>query len=140
MRVRAIMSKPVVTIEMDDSLAVIKEIFEKAYFHHILVVESNKLYGIISDRDLFKALSPNLGTAAEKPCDVAALNRKAHQIMSRKPICLHEQDEIVKAIEIFQNNKISCIPVVDEDGIPVGVISWRDIFKAIKKTGEPVIG
>ena len=117
---------------MDDSLMIVKEIFDNVSFHHLLVVESGKLFGVISDRDLLKALSPKIGTAAETPRDLATLNKKAHQILSRKPVTLSPDATIYEAIEIFNSHNISCIPVVDEDSKPMGIISWRDIFRAIE--------
>lgn len=126
------MSSPVVTVEMDDSLAILKEIFEHTHFHHLLVVENNKLQGVISDRDFFKAISPNLGTAAETTADLATLNKKAHQIMTRKPIALMPEDEIYRAINVFQNHRISCIPIVNDKLAPIGIVSWRDIIKRMK--------
>ena len=131
MNVSSIMSTPVVTVEMDDSLSQVKEIFENTNFHHLLVVEGRKLYGVISDRDLLKAISPNIGTAAESASDTATLNKRVHQIMSRKPISIMHEENVSKAIEIFKSNKISCIPVVDESDVPIGILSWRDILKAI---------
>ncbi len=129
MNVEKIMSKTVVTVEMDDSLSVVKDIFDNAHFHHLLVVESEKLFGVISDRDLLKALSPYIGTASETERDAATLNKKAHQIMTRKPVVVGQSAGIYDAIEIFNNHNISCIPVVDDEFKPVGIISWRDILK-----------
>ena len=126
------MSSPVITVELDDSLAVVNEIFSNTNFHHVLVVENEKLFGVVSDRDLLKALSPNLSTAAEKLSDIATLNKKVHQIMSRDPIYLEQEDSLSKVIEIFDKNSISCIPVVDSNKIPVGIVSWRDLIKVIR--------
>jgi acetoin utilization protein AcuB len=53
--------------------------------------------------------------------------------MSRNPVSIHQDESIYTAIEIFEKNNISCIPVVDGNQVPVGILSWRDIFKAIKK-------
>lgn len=131
MKVSQIMTRKIVTVEMDDSLSLIKEIFEQVPFHHLLVIDNKQLYGIISDRDLFKALSPSLGTAAETKKDLSCLNKKAHQIMSRKPILLYEDDDVYQAIDIFMEKSISCIPIVDTNNKPIGIISWRDILKAI---------
>ena len=127
-----IMSKTVVTVEMDDSLEVIKEIFDNTGFHHLLVVESDKLLGVISDRDLLKALSPNIGTLSETVRDLASLKKRAHQIMTRKAVTLGADAAIFDAIEIFNTHNISCIPVVDDQNKPVGIISWRDILKTLE--------
>lgn len=134
MTVASIMTTPPVTVTMDDSLAAIRQIFAETRFHHLLVVESHRLLGIISDRDLLKALSPHLGTAQESRRDAAALHKKAHQIMSRKPLVVGQWQGIAAALELFHNNTISCLPVVAEDGAPVGILSWRDLFRAIRVT------
>ncbi len=134
MNVEDIMNETIVAVEMDDSLQVVKEIFDKVRFHHLLVVESGRLFGVISDRDLLKALSPNIGSIAETASDRATLNKRAHQIMTRKPVTLSPKARIHDAIEIFINHKISCIPIVDEEEKPIGIISWRDILKTIEAT------
>ena len=131
MSVEKIMSKTVVTVEMDDSLRMVKEIFDNTRFHHLLVVNSGKLVGVISDRDLLKALSPKIGTPSETAGDVASLNKRVHQIMTRNLIVLRQDAGISDAIEIFNNQNISCVPVVDDGCKPVGIISWRDILKAL---------
>ncbi len=62
MNVEEVMSKRLITVEMDDKLTVVKVIFDNVNIHHLLVVESDKLFGVISDRDMLRALSPNIGT------------------------------------------------------------------------------
>lgn len=134
MSVEKIMSKRVVTVEMDDSLKIVKEIFDNSHFHHLLVVDSGKLFGVISDRDLLKALNPNIGTAAETTKDSSTLNKKAHQIMSRKLVTLGVNAKIFDAVEIFNHYTLSCIPIVDNEYRPVGIISWRDVLKTLESS------
>ena len=131
MNIEKIMMKSIVSIGLDDSLNMVKDIFDSTRFHHLLVVESGKLFGVISDRDLLKALSPNIGTAAETEKDAATLNKKVHHIVTRKPVTLTKSAGIYDAIEIFNNLNISCIPIVDHEKKPIGIITWRDILKAL---------
>ena len=131
MKASQLMSEDVVTVHMDDTLAEVKAIFESEEFHHLLVVAENKLVGIISDRDLFRALSPKIDTAAATTKDLACLEKKAHQIMTRHPIVLYADATIKQAIDTFNTNKISCIPIVNQSEKPVGVISWRDIMRIL---------
>jgi acetoin utilization protein AcuB len=133
MKVKEIMSETIVTVELDDSLKALKEIFDKVKFHHLLVVESDILYGVISDRDLLKALSPNIGTISETESDLATLHKRAHQIMTRRPVTLPPNAGIDEAIEIFNKHRISCIPIVDQKRKLIGIISWRDILKAVRE-------
>ena len=132
MNVEEIMSKSLITVKMDDKLKAVKVIFDNANIHHLLVVESGKLHGVITDRDLLKALSPNIGTSSETYRDTITLNKKVHQIMTSKTITLAPDAEVFDAIHIFNEYDVSCIPVVDDKDIPVGIISWRDIIRAIK--------
>lgn len=131
MSVKKIMSTTIVTVEMDDRLKTVKEIFSSVRFHHLLVVESGKLVGVLSDRDLLKALSPKIGTPAETEDDSATLNKRVHQIMTRRPVVLKPNSAVYEAIEIFNKQNISCIPIVDDENKPVGILSWRDILKEI---------
>ncbi|MET3106860.1 acetoin utilization protein AcuB [Oxalobacteraceae bacterium GrIS 2.11] len=129
MDVANIMSTHVVSVELDDTLAVVKEIFENLKFHHLLVLDEGKLLGVISDRDLLKALSPNLGSNIECYKDIATLNKRVHQVMTRHPIVLDQRASVADAVALFNTNRISCIPIVDEAGKPVGIVSWRDVLK-----------
>ena len=127
-----IMTARVVTVELDDRLEAVKEIFDTMSFHHLLVVdEHKKLSGVVSDRDLLRALSPYVGSAAETARDLATLNKRVHQIMSRRPITLHPQSGIAQAVNLLLTHRISCIPIVDDANTPVGIVSWRDVLKSL---------
>src|ERR1039457_6340249 len=101
MIVQDIMSRRVVTVELDDKISAVKEIFDNLKFHHVLVVEDGVLLGVVSDRDLLKALSPNIGTSTESYKDTATLNKRVHQIATRHPIVLREDATIDEAIDLF---------------------------------------
>ncbi|MDY7577669.1 CBS domain-containing protein [Herbaspirillum sp. RTI4] len=136
MNVQEVMTRKIVTVELDDKLSAVQEIFENLHFHHVLAVEERVLIGIVSDRDLLKALSPYIGTPTESYRDLASLNKRVHQIMSRRPIVLREDATVEDAIGLFIAHKISCIPVVDGDNIPVGILSWRDILRNLGKNQQ----
>jgi acetoin utilization protein AcuB len=132
MELRSIMTARVVTVEVDDTLEVVKQIFDAMKFHHLLVVDTGKtLCGVISDRDLLRALSPYVGTASENARDTATLRKRVHQIMSRKPVTLPPEATVTDAINLFLGSRVSCIPVVDPQLKPVGIVSWRDVLKTL---------
>jgi acetoin utilization protein AcuB len=131
--VREIMTPRPVTIELDDKLAQVKEIFDTLKFHHLLVMEEGALYGVVSDRDLLCALSPYIGSTVETDRDVATLNKRVHQIMTRKPITLPPEASIQAAMDLFLAHRISCIPIVDPGLKPVGIVSWRDVLRWVAR-------
>ncbi len=132
MKISSIMTRRVVTVEMDDSLQIISEIFENVKFHHILVVENQKLAGVISDRDFIRALSPFLDTPSEEHRDIT-LDKKAHQIMNRTPITVDAETSIEEASNLLLENNISCLPVISPQGSVEGIVTWKDILKFYSK-------
>ena len=75
MRLGEIMTRQVITIGMDDTIAAIQRIFERVRFHHLIVVsEDDEVVGVISDRDLLKELSPYLNTPSEQSRDLSTLS------------------------------------------------------------------
>ena len=132
MDVGSIMTTRVVSVEMDDRLDVVKKIFDTLKFHHLLVLDDRgALKGVVSDRDLLKALSPYVGSVAENARDIATLNKRVHQIMSRNLITLQPRAPISEAVQLFLDHRISCIPITDVALKPVGILSWRDVLKTL---------
>ena len=133
MTVETIMSRKIVTVDMDDTLARIRDVFKQHRFHHVLVVSGNRLMGVISDRDLLKSISPFIDTLSETTRDLATLQKRPHQIMSRKPISVEKDTTLEAAVGTLLKHNISCLPVTDEDGAIVGVLTWKDLLRALVK-------
>ena len=127
-----IMSFPVATVELDDTLKLVKDILDRAKFNHVLVVENAKLLGVVSDRDVFRVMSPTLGTHLETHKDVQAMNRLVHTFMTRKPYTLRKSNNMFDAVDLFLNHKISCIPIVDSENHIEGIVTKKDILKLLK--------
>ncbi len=127
-----VMSTHVVSVTMDTWLRDIGEIFDDFCFHHVVVNdEKGKAVGIISDRDLLKTVSPFIGKMAERPQDVSTLRKRAHQVMTRVIVSVPPGTDIRKASFEMLLNRISCLPVVDDEGRCVGIVSWRDLLTAL---------
>lgn len=125
------MTKTLFTVGMDDSLKRVKDLFNNLKIHHVLVVENKKICGLISDRDLLKHLNPKVELRAATRQDLACLNLKAHQIMTRNPITLGLDASGQDAVALFNEHSISCIPVLNDDGQPVGILTIHDILRAV---------
>jgi acetoin utilization protein AcuB len=144
MSIKHLISPDPVMIQMYDTLATVRDIFELVKFHHIIVVDKDQLVGIVSDRDYFKAVSPTLSTPVETTKDLAALNKRVHQIMSRTIISVNVNASVFDVISLFHTHKMSCLPVVDQFNLPIGIISWKNVIDTIfnnmerkQNKGEP---
>lgn len=128
--VNEIMSRPVVTVNMDAKLAEIRDVFEREHFHHVVIVEDGKAVGVISDRDLLKRISPFVGSKLnERRQDENTLNLKAHQVMTRNPITVSPDDSVQNVVDLILKHNFRSLPVVDANRKPVGIISWKDILR-----------
>ena len=129
MSVEKLMSKSLVCVDMDDRLDVVRQLFIRHKFHHLLVVDKKRqLVAVISDRDYFKATAPNVELPSAKGKDLATLDKRVHQIVTRKLVSIKQGDSLKTAITTFKQFKVSCLPVVNDDNKPVGIITWRDII------------
>jgi acetoin utilization protein AcuB len=124
-----------VTVNMDTELLLIKEIFDHVYFHHLLVQDDsdNTFVGVISDRDLLKALSPYIHTAAETLRDKETLTKRAHQIMSRQVDTVTPTTDCNIAVQKMLDADISCLPVVGDNKVILGIVTWKDFLKNFLK-------
>jgi len=131
MSIANLMSKQLITLDMDDDLSDAKHVLNENNIHHILVLDDKKLAGVITDRDLYKHLSPSVGTHKETPRDASLLNKKVHLIMSRELVTASMNTTLNEAVLLFHDNHVSCLPIINDEGEPLGIITWRDILRLI---------
>lgn len=127
MPVAEIMTRKLITVSPELSIAEIQPMFTQFHLHHLLVVEEGKLLGIISDRDVLRNVSPFVHTSAEDKKDSFTLTRKARQIMTTDVVTVESKLGIRDACELLLQKKVGLLPVMDGDKL-VGVVSWRDIL------------
>jgi len=53
------------------------------------------------------------------------------QVKQREPITVSPKTNLKEAMKLLITNRISCLPVLSDDSQLVGIISDKDIFKAI---------
>lgn len=129
MTIGDIMTPHVVTVTMDDTLSHVRELFDTHRFHHLLVIDEGRIVGVISDRDLLKNISPFVGKVSERTMDRASLERKVHQVMSRRLISVTPRTPIADACRLVLEAGVGCLPVLDADGACAGIVTWRDLLR-----------
>jgi acetoin utilization protein AcuB len=132
MKIADIMHPGVLSVTPDTSLRTVRDLFDQHGYHHLLVVEGGRLLGILSDRDLLRNISPFIGRAlGERQQDLATLERRAHQIMTRKLVTVTPSTELGDAVRTMLDARVHCLPVVNERGSPVGIVSGVDLLAAL---------
>lgn len=133
------MSTKLLAVTPQDSLTVVKEIFDTHRIHHVPVVRYKSLVGIISKSDFLYFLRGVSGKHEEdRFINEARLNvYKAEDIMTKGLAKVEPSDRINVVLEIFKENLFHAIPVVEE-GELVGLVTTYDIIKALADDKTPV--
>ena len=104
-----------VTISKDNTVGDALQLMQENKIGGIPVVDDNNLLiGIVTNRDLrFQS----------------DMNRKIEEVMTHENIVTTHSTDLKQAAEVLLANKIEKLPVVDNDGHLVGLITYRDITK-----------
>ncbi len=87
----------------------------------VLVVEDDRLVGIFSERDLLRLVHKE-----ESPKGLAIKS-----VMTPEPETLRPEHGIALALHAMSDGGYRHVPLVDEEGRPVGVVAMRDIVRFI---------
>ena len=107
--------------------------FESAKFHHVPVVEDEVPIGIVSKHDYFKLLDSRTLLKME---NFDKKNKKwlgaltVKDVMIKNPFCLQQDDLIGNALNVFLENEIHSIIVIDGKKI-VGILTPYDILRGL---------
>lgn len=121
-----IMSSPVITIGPEDSAYNAWIRFMEKKLHHMPVVsEDGKIIGIISDRDFLKKF-----VISSKKVETSG-DFLVKDIMSTDVIAANILTDIRRIARAMLDHHISAMPVIDDSGLPAGIITRTDILYAI---------
>ena len=126
------MTSEVISVTPDTSLLKIGKLMRDNNLRRLAVVDDkNHVVGIISDRDV-KDASPSKATTLDMyEMHYLLAELKAKDIMTVKPITVKPADSVELAAMLMLDNKVSGLPVVDDEGCLVGILSDRDVFKTL---------
>jgi len=124
MLVGDIMRTDVVTVPPGASLADALRVTRQRGIRHLPVVDNGALVGIVSDRDLKRALPPLEGTMAAVIGEMAAL--PVERVMTRAVITTGPTVSVEEAGRVMVSEKISALPVT-EAGRLVGIVTETDV-------------
>lgn len=86
----------------------------------ILVVdEDRRLIGVFTDSDLARLLENHRDEMLDQPIQ---------KVMTPRPITVRAEQTAIEAVELLAARNISELPVIDSQGIPVGLVDITDVI------------
>jgi CBS domain-containing protein len=128
--VRNWMSSPVRTISPNTHLEDARRIINAESIRHLPVTENGNLVGVITRRGLLRIDLSALDDGIFRS-EVNLKEETVGGIMTRNPITTIPDALLPKAARVMLENKITCLPVVDDKHEMIGIITSSDIFRAI---------
>lgn len=129
--VRDVMTAPAVSVPMDAPFSVVEEQFRVHGFRHLPVVDERKMVmGVVSQRDLFRAIPPRSLMDGTFYYDKDMLNQvMLKNVMAQNPVVIDADESIGRAILLMAEGKYGCLPVVDKKRQLCGILTQVDILE-----------
>lgn len=122
--VRQVMAQPALFVDENASLTEAARLMRDNDIGCLLVGRSDRLSGIVTDRDLV-VRSLAQGHSGNRA--------RVHQAMSHTPICCRADHSVARAAKLMAEHEVKRLPVRNRSGRVVGVVSRSDIQEASSK-------
>lgn len=132
-RVRDIMSSPVIVVGPDTPVPTAMALMKEKRIRHLPVVADGRLVGIVSRGDLREA-SLTAGINADYYELQFVLSKlTVGKVMTRKVFTVTPDAPVVHAAELMTEHKIAGLPVVDESGAVIGIVTESDLLRMLAR-------
>jgi CBS domain-containing protein len=126
--VRDWMSSPVIVVDADTSVSHAMTLMRRRKINSLVVdvSESNPSYGIITTTDI----RDKIVAEGRNPAETTV-----REIMSGSIITGRADWTLMECSQLMQKHKFHHLPIADENGNLIGMISATDIFMAVEEQG-----
>ncbi len=132
--VKTIMSTKLLTVNPEDKLSRIQELFDQHNIHHLPVVRFRELVGLVSKTDFLHFIRGFNQNEEDRFVNEARMRAyTAQDIMTTGLAKLSPNDRINVALELFMVNRFHAIPIVADNNDLVGILTTFDIIKAVSQ-------
>ena len=131
--VSEIMTRKLIVLQEWENLLDVAKDFDRFGVRHLPVVDEGRLVGLVSHRDLLRYTATGLD-----PTSLAAVRDHrfkertfVREIMTQEIETVGPDTPIGVAVQKLVVARVGCLPVVDDDGQLVGIVSEHDLLKML---------
>jgi CBS domain-containing protein len=117
-----VMRPDFIEVAPEDTLGEVAERMTAANVGAVAVKDSGRLIGILTERDLLKAMAARVHSS----------EARVRQWMTPDPVTVEAHTDVEEAARIMIDSGFRHLPVLDDDGRVVGIVSLRRVVSAAK--------
>ena len=125
------MTRDVITVTPTTSLSEAHRLMTEKRIRRLPIIDHGKLVGIITLGDVRSAEPSTASTLSIWEMNNLLAKLTVSEIMTREPTTISQEATISTVAEIMLEKKFSGLPVVDDAGQLVGIITESDIFRLV---------
>jgi acetoin utilization protein AcuB len=130
------MTRKLITVSVNDSVETAVQLLRQRGVRHLLVLDRRRLVGIVSDRDIKRALDHR--QTKKKVMNLGGLYFLlepflVQEIMTRKVVSVEPDASAQEAASIMVDNRFGALPVVKNDKL-IGIITETDLLRHFAKS------
>lgn len=131
MNVAQLMSKELVEVEPNDSVEEAVRLLRRRGIRHLVVTKNGRLVGIVSDRDIKRALDPR--RTRKKLMDIGGLYFLlepilVEEIMTPDPTTIGPEVSVAQAACIMVERRFGALPVTRNNRV-LGIVTETDLLR-----------
>jgi acetoin utilization protein AcuB len=129
MRVKDLISGPPITIAPDTPVLEARRVMQTRAIRHLLVVEHDRLVGIVTDRDIRLNMPSPATTLSVWEVNYLLARLTVREVMTTTVIVVEPDRSAQDAATLLVTEKIGALPVVDGERL-VGIVTETDFLRA----------
>ena len=123
------MTRDVKTVTRELAVREVNDMFERDDFNSYPVEEDGQMVGIVTKFDLLKCFAFTPNQMLPRYADL--MNRTVADVMTADFIYVRRDTKLTRVLQLMVQHRIRSIPVIDADHRLAGIISRKDVLKAL---------
>jgi len=115
-----VMRAEVIEVAPEDTLGEVAERMSAVNVGAVVVKDFGRLIGILTERDMLKAMAARVHTS----------EARVRQWMTEDPLTASTEMDVEEAAQVMLEHNFRHLPVVDDSGLVVGLVSLRRVVAA----------
>lgn len=131
MKVKHFMTENVITVQETTRVTDAVDLMERNNFHRLPVVKNDRYIGLITDEEIAENSPSNVTSLSIYEMNYLFDKMTVGEIMKKQKTTVTPDTLLEEAATIMNQENITVLPVLDNGDSIVGILTYKDIFKAL---------